>query len=509
MLVRYSNTKNVFKFICLIFLFLCPVITLGNEIIKIAETENPEATAQNNGRRIIRTSYDRRFVVYQDSLNSKPVIMWVYSDDGIVWSLPSILAYGSYPSLTVAENDWIYAVWILENEKGIGANYLKDNTLSWESENLPIEIMPEGSIYCKFPVVEISTNAVHIVWQSKNESYNTENILYQRYDRILSDTLSSLLVLSSDSCNSKFPSIAGDLEFNSDLLHVFWTDIPLSQNNSLIVYCIINETEGGDDLFISNPILTPFSSKSYPSFSVRNYEGSLQSDIIISCANEDSSGFLTSLILTNPTMIHVYGTDTISTHQKPMPTVDDIYIRSCAIVWQDNNIIYYGQNIDGHFVTLPPIPVSEIERISKNPNVCYKTFRFDVFDVIWTEGDKPPYKIMYRRMKKRQFPLSINEIHNQNEFPKVFQLLQNYPNPFNNSTIIPIYAQKPIKVNITIYDITGNMVRQLYSGKINSGIQKFTWNAKNDFGQSISSGLYFVRVSSHNNISKRKVILVK
>ena len=496
--------KNSKKIIFSIFVLLSPAFVLGDEIIKIAETHNPEATALNNGRRIVRTSYDRRLVVYQDSLDNRPVIMWSYSDDGVVWSSPSTLAYGCYPSLTIAENDWIYVCWTMEHEKGIGVNVMKDNTLLWESGNLPLEISPNGALYCKFPVIEITTNSVHIVFQSKVENNNTENILYQRYDRSLSDTTSTIVILSPDSCNSRLPTIAGDLEFNVDLVHIFWTEVSPTYNHSRIMYCKIDETEGINNYAISEPIIMPFMDKKHPSISVRNYNPN-GSDIIISYTNNDGIGFFTSILYSDSSGIFISGTDTINTVQNPKPTVDDAFMHSCAVIWQDNNTVYYAQNVDGNFVTLPPIQISGSNQISINPNVCYKTFRYDVFDVIWTEGDRSPYNIMYRRMEKRQSPLSIKNDYNANGFPRSCQLLQNYPNPFNQTTTIRYSLQNPNFVTLTIYDIHGRKIQTLLTEFQRAG--DYTVNVPAD---DLPSGIYVYKLIVGNKLSSsKKMVLIR
>ena len=43
-------------------------------------------------------------------------------------------------------------------------------------------------------------------------------------------------MLSSDSCNSKLPVIAGDLEYEPGLVHILWTDYPVSGEPSYIMY---------------------------------------------------------------------------------------------------------------------------------------------------------------------------------------------------------------------------------------------------------------------------------
>ena len=508
---HFLSSRYLIVFFYCLFMLIFSNQAFGDEPIKIGETSDNKATAYNNSRKIVRTSTDRRIVVYHNTVGNRPVIQWVYSDNGVSWSLPAIIGYGTFPSLTIAENDWVYAVWSSENGDGICLTFLKNNSTTWEEAPLPITFVPEGSISCKYPCIETTLNFVHVVWQCKRESDYTDKIFYQLYDRALS-SVSQFIILSADGSNSKMPVIANDLEFDLDWLHVLWTEISLPQNNSSIVYQNISVTNN-NDVHLNQKQVLPFSHAEYPSISVRNYlimEDQKHCDMVVSYVNENRNGFGTSLVNINSSEFNIFHTDTILTNQNPMPSVDDVIIRSCAIVWQDDKEIYYGQNHNGFFKTLPPIPVSTINDVPKfNPNVCYKTFRRDIFDVVWTEGNDAPYKIMYRRMDKKYEPMSVNrKIINKNN-PENFQLQQNYPNPFNNFTNIPIKINSRSNIDILIYDLNGSVVRKLYSNKLEPGEYIFPWDARDFNKAELPSGLYFVKVRSANKSSVNKILLVR
>ncbi len=73
-----------------------------------------------------------------------------------------------------------------------------------------------------------------------------------------------------------------------------------------------------------------------------------------------------------------------------------------------------------------------------------------------------------------------------------FQIRQNYPNPFNPS--VQFYIRLPIKsdVDIRIYNVMGQRVRHLTFSSMSAGEYKIRWDGKNDWGQIVSSGVYFV-----------------
>ena len=89
--------------------------------------------------------------------------------------------------------------------------------------------------------------------------------------------------------------------------------------------------------------------------------------------------------------------------------------------------------------------------------------------------------------------------------PEKTALLVNYPNPFNPETWIPYRLAKAADVQILIYGPHGNIVRHLDLGHQSAGDYINTsraayWDGKNDFGERVSSGIYFYQLQA-NTIS--------
>ncbi|MCC6550119.1 MAG: T9SS type A sorting domain-containing protein [Ignavibacteriaceae bacterium] len=73
--------------------------------------------------------------------------------------------------------------------------------------------------------------------------------------------------------------------------------------------------------------------------------------------------------------------------------------------------------------------------------------------------------------------------------PSEFALYQNYPNPFNPSTMISFALPKSEEVSLRIYDILGNEVAVLLSGKLDAGNHTVEFNASE-----LSSGVYLYKL---------------
>ena len=103
-------------------------------------------------------------------------------------------------------------------------------------------------------------------------------------------------------------------------------------------------------------------------------------------------------------------------------------------------------------------------------------------------------------------PLGVDDII---VFPEVFALRQNYPNPFNPVTTIAYDIPEIANVRIDMYNILGQKVRTLVNGTHQPGMYHVRWNGTNDFGNPVSSGMYFYRISSEEFISVKKLVLMK
>jgi len=95
------------------------------------------------------------------------------------------------------------------------------------------------------------------------------------------------------------------------------------------------------------------------------------------------------------------------------------------------------------------------------------------------------------------------------ELPKTFELLNNYPNPFNPITNIRFQLPKTAEVTVIIFDILGNKVRSLESGRREAGVHTIQWDGTNDTGQKVTSGIYFCKFKADEFSKTQKMMLIK
>ncbi len=84
-----------------------------------------------------------------------------------------------------------------------------------------------------------------------------------------------------------------------------------------------------------------------------------------------------------------------------------------------------------------------------------------------------------------------------------------YPNPFNPETNIDYSVKEEASVEIYVYNMKGQKVKNLVNKSVSAGDHSVVWHGDSDSGSSVSSGVYFVKMITGNNIETRKIVLMK
>jgi hypothetical protein len=108
----------------------------------------------------------------------------------------------------------------------------------------------------------------------------------------------------------------------------------------------------------------------------------------------------------------------------------------------------------------------------------------------------------------------IKDILPNVNLPDISMLLQNYPNPFNPDTWIPYQLSEPCKVTISIYDMSGHLLRKLDLGYRETGFyvskdKAAHWDGKNEAGENVSSGVYFCQIKAGLFSKTEKLLIVR
>ena len=110
----------------------------------------------------------------------------------------------------------------------------------------------------------------------------------------------------------------------------------------------------------------------------------------------------------------------------------------------------------------------------------------------------------------------LGQVHlsNLNQVVTKTKLLRNYPNPFNPETWIPYQLKDSVDVIISIYDLSGRLVRRLELGQKTAGFyltkdRAAYWDGKNNCGEKVSSGVYLYHLQTGDYNAIKRMLMVK
>jgi len=112
--------------------------------------------------------------------------------------------------------------------------------------------------------------------------------------------------------------------------------------------------------------------------------------------------------------------------------------------------------------------------------------------------------------------ITVKEGYGDVSIPKTHHLSQNFPNPFNSVTTFnfsvggnPHNPQAPLKVNLKIYNILGQLIGTLINELKLAGHYSVKWNGSNQNGIAVASGIYLYQLRVGENVFNNKMLLLR
>jgi hypothetical protein len=89
------------------------------------------------------------------------------------------------------------------------------------------------------------------------------------------------------------------------------------------------------------------------------------------------------------------------------------------------------------------------------------------------------------------------------------RLSQNAPNPFAGETMIKFSVPRGMQVSLSVYDVSGRLVRTVADGAVDAGEHIISWDGKDSQSRDVGPGIYFVRMSTPERSFQKKMVLLK
>ena len=92
---------------------------------------------------------------------------------------------------------------------------------------------------------------------------------------------------------------------------------------------------------------------------------------------------------------------------------------------------------------------------------------------------------------------------------ETFALFKAYPNPFNGQVTLQAELNRSQQVSLIIYNLLGQPIRDIFSGRLPAGVHQFRWNGRSDANLPMASGIYLAVFRGQGWVRQQKVIYVK
>jgi hypothetical protein len=118
-----------------------------------------------------------------------------------------------------------------------------------------------------------------------------------------------------------------------------------------------------------------------------------------------------------------------------------------------------------------------------------------------------PNTVVFSYILVKDTLTSVNE--NLSGVHNYYSLGQNYPNPFNPSTTIKFVLNKPGNAAIKVYNSLGKEITILINEYLPSGEKEIAWDGKDNNGNTVSSGVYFIQMTADSFRQTIKAVFLK
>lgn len=246
---------------------------------------------------------------------------------------------------------------------------------------------------------------------------------------------------------------------------------------------------------VTDPLGNIYAFTAYNGARVSNDYGETWSNIIIPPFSSIISGKNDKLFAGSLTGIYVS-----SDNGKSWTSVGFVDLTVRAILIDSKGFVYAATN-NGMFKSSNDGNTwIEINSGLTDLNILYATITPDDYIFIGT---------LWKGVFKSTGPVTEIERGSFAEPPRSFLLAQNYPNPFNPSTRIEFTLAQPTDVVLKVYNLLGQEMATLVDAKLQAGKHHFEWNGRNNYNVSVSTGVYFYRLSAGSFVETKKMVLMK
>ena len=145
----------------------------------------------------------------------------------------------------------------------------------------------------------------------------------------------------------------------------------------------------------------------------------------------------------------------------------------------------------------------------KGQGNCNISTQYSYLDVTAPLSGNPYYRLSDVDMNGTRTTHESIKVNYGPHVPGKTHLDVPYPNPFNPVTRLNYELEQETQVTITVYNLLGCAVKQLYNNKQVAGSYRISWNGTDDYDRFLPSGTYFIRLQTDNFSQVQKILYLK
>lgn len=106
-------------------------------------------------------------------------------------------------------------------------------------------------------------------------------------------------------------------------------------------------------------------------------------------------------------------------------------------------------------------------------------------------------------------PSGVEVLSSQEQIPSVLGLGEAKPNPSPGQVAVSYTLPVESQVSLKVYNLSGQLVRTLLSGKEQAGFKHAAWDGRSEDGSHVASGVYFYRLEAGSFAATKKMVVIR
>lgn len=151
-----------------------------------------------------------------------------------------------------------------------------------------------------------------------------------------------------------------------------------------------------------------------------------------------------------------------------------------------------------------PLTFEIVYNTKAQPSSHYAYELLDLNNLAFSDG-----QIIAEKDGLYQVKLNGNGSGDSDSAVSIIRTMSNYPNPFNPNTNISFTLTAKAEANVLIYNIKGQIVREMGRKPYNVGINTIKWDGRDSANNPVSSGIYFIRINTESESHTHKMLMLK